>query len=426
MKAKVCIVTCAVRIVTGESWYKTITPEENHELCLDTPGGNAFNGNQLWLWECNGMDSQHWVFDNYQIRYGGDENFCIDAGDLSDGKQVFLWECNGMDQQSWSYDSDAKRAYVSNTAACFDLWEDQQWNGQAMHIWQCNGLGNQQWDLWDAPDPGPSPSPGPPGPAPGPGGGKAGISAHLKSGDGDTDAIAGSRMSWNYNWAMTGAYQDGLDYYPQIHDAGSMGSLGNMPSASVWLGFNEPNMNHGAGGADMSVEQVVGFWPQIEQAATDHGVAVLVGPNVANVKPDEWYDNFFNQCPNCRVDAIGFHSYSCDLQNMQSLVGKLQKYGKPLWLTEFACADNPKSIPGNDAGSKDWNMQCEYMKQVIPYLEGEASVAKYAWYSFNSDYTGNSQLVSGGQLTDLGNCYNGLASAFVGKSGSTGNTDIVV
>lgn len=107
-------------------------------------------------------------------------------------------------------------------------------------------------------------------------------------------------------------------------------------------------------------------------------------------------------------------------------MGKLQKYGKPLWLTEFACADNPTSIPGNDGGSKDWNWQCEYMKQVIPYLEGEASVVKYAWYSFNSDYTGNSELVSGGQLTDLGNCYNGLANAFAGKSGSMVKTDIVV
>jgi len=49
-----------------------------------------------------------------------------------------------------------------------DLWEDQQWNGQAFHVWQCNGLQNQQWDLWDAPDPDPGPGPSPPSPSPPP------------------------------------------------------------------------------------------------------------------------------------------------------------------------------------------------------------------------------------------------------------------
>ena len=91
------IVVCTVAAATADSWYKTSTPEENHNLCLDAPSGNAFNGNMLWLWECNGMNAQIWVFDNYQIRYGGDENFCIDAHDMADGEQLMLWECHGME-----------------------------------------------------------------------------------------------------------------------------------------------------------------------------------------------------------------------------------------------------------------------------------------------------------------------------------------
>lgn len=352
------------------------------------------------------MDSQHWVFDNYQIRYGGDENFCIDAADMSDGTQLMLWECNGLTQQTWAYDSDALRVYIAGTSTCLDFWHDQQWSGQALHVWGCNDGWNQQWDLWDAPAPSPSPPFW---------GGKAGIAAHL-NGDWDTDAVAGSRISWNYNWAMNGAWKDGLDYYPQIHDAGSMGSIGSLPDSAVLMAFNEPNMNTGAGGSAMDVGQVVGFWPQIEQAANDHGVSILIGPSVANINPDQWYNDFFSQCPNCRVDAIGFHSYSCDLQNMQNLVDKLRQFGRPLWLTEFACADNPNAIVGNSGGSKDWYWQCEYMKQVIPYLEGEDIISKYAWFSFDSNYVGQSKLVSGGQLTDLGQCYNSVASVHAGKA----------
>jgi len=244
--------------------------------------------------------------------------------------------------------------------------------------------------------------------------GKAGIADHL-NGDGDTDAVARSHISWNYNWAMNGAWNSDLDFYPQVHQASSMESLANLPNSEVLFGFNEPNMPHHAGGANMDVGQVVQFWPTIEQAANDHGVLTLVGPNVANVNPDEWYDEFFRQCPNCRVDAIGIHAYTCDLQSIQKLVDKFRKYARPLWLTEFACADNPRAIHGNDGGSKGWQWQCEYMKQVIPYLEGEDLIAKYAWFSFDTDYSGQSDLVSGGRLTDLGRCYDNLVSGSAGS-----------
>lgn len=148
------------------TWYKTITPNENHMLCIDAPGGNAFNGNMLWLWECNGMDSQIWVFDNFQIRYGLDESFCIDAREMQNGEQLMMWECNGLGQQTWGWDADELKVYIANTAVCLDSYSGDTDNGQNLHVWDCNGLANQQWGLWDSGAPsgaGPSP-PGPPGP----------------------------------------------------------------------------------------------------------------------------------------------------------------------------------------------------------------------------------------------------------------------
>ena len=29
-------------------------------FCIDLPGGDARNGNRLWLWECSGSDNQKW------------------------------------------------------------------------------------------------------------------------------------------------------------------------------------------------------------------------------------------------------------------------------------------------------------------------------------------------------------------------------
>lgn len=132
-------------------YYQTITPTSNTNLCLDVPGGDPSNGNQLWLWECNGAESQRWRFDNWQIRYAPDESKCIDAGDMSEGKQAYLWDCNGQPQQAWGYNSDESTAYLADTSTCLDYYADWESNGQPLHVWDCTGDSNQQWSLWDAP-----------------------------------------------------------------------------------------------------------------------------------------------------------------------------------------------------------------------------------------------------------------------------------
>merc|ERR1712070_1067700 len=150
----------------GPSWYKTITPASNTGLCLDLPGDDARNGNNLWLWECNGGESQRWVFDNYQIRFGADESKCIDAGDMSNGVQLLLWDCNGYPQQTWGFDSDAASVYLADTSTCLDFYAEWQSNGQPLHVWDCSGDWNQEWSIWDI-DPYPSPTPAPsPSPSP--------------------------------------------------------------------------------------------------------------------------------------------------------------------------------------------------------------------------------------------------------------------
>jgi len=135
---------------------ETISPSQNHNLCFDVPGGNAYNGAKLWLWECiDGMDSQKWLQHtsktsgvlHWQIQYGMDERFCIDAPDLSDGTQLQLWECSGADSQNWNMNYDTWSMSLKGSSTCWDFWEDQQWNGQALHVWQCNGLDNQQFDF---------------------------------------------------------------------------------------------------------------------------------------------------------------------------------------------------------------------------------------------------------------------------------------
>ena len=50
----------------------------------DLPGGDIRNGNQLWLWECNGSDDQKWQLDGQLIRLVADPTYCMDlpGGDV--------------------------------------------------------------------------------------------------------------------------------------------------------------------------------------------------------------------------------------------------------------------------------------------------------------------------------------------------------
>ena len=50
-------------------------------LCMDLKQAIAENGNPVWLYTCNGSDSQNWILDSYgRLRSQVDENYCIEGG----------------------------------------------------------------------------------------------------------------------------------------------------------------------------------------------------------------------------------------------------------------------------------------------------------------------------------------------------------
>jgi len=156
--------------VVADSYYKTITPLKNALLCLELAGSKQANGEMLSLLECNGKDDQIWVFDNFQIRYGADEKFCVDAADMTIDNQLTLWECNGLQQQAWDYDADASTIFIANSSFCLDFGlapDNVTVTSEKFHGSDCNGLDSQKWSIWDSPDPAGAPAPAPaPSPAP--------------------------------------------------------------------------------------------------------------------------------------------------------------------------------------------------------------------------------------------------------------------
>merc|ERR1712028_177458 len=122
-------------------------------------GSKPVDGTKLFLLECDGTDDQKWVFENSQIRYGADENFCVDALDVTvgepegqPGSQLVLWDCNDVPQQAWGYDADMSTIYIADSNFCLDFWEGPQnatVTSQRFHGCECNRQDNQKWSIWD-------------------------------------------------------------------------------------------------------------------------------------------------------------------------------------------------------------------------------------------------------------------------------------
>eukprot|EP01047_Picozoa_sp_COSAG01_P081654 COSAG01_NODE_16367_length_1242_cov_1.634296_1_plen_380_part_10 len=228
--------------------------------------------------------------------------------------------------------------------------------------------------------------------------------------------------SWGYNWGVTSNLSDpaspwlanGLEFIPMVWDDrhllsnGSWASAGTtqFSNASALLGFNEPNFPDQA---NMSPQQASQAWPSVEKLAAANSVPIVVSPamNFNKVDPIGWLDEFFALCSHCRIDAIALHSYTCYWSFLAGHLDKYRKYNRPLWLTEFACADSSER--------KNQTGQMAYMKEVIPHLEADPQIYRYAWFShdFALGPPGQNEasLVRDGSLTALGQLYGSLAGA---------------
>jgi len=221
-------------------------------------------------------------------------------------------------------------------------------------------------------------------------------------------------VSWWYNWAISGSGgAAGIEFVPMVWGSGTANSA--LPAGAHYvLGFNEPNFK---AQSDLSPQQAAAAWPQIQAHAKTAGIP-LVSPAVnfcgsasdssqctvsTITDPYTYLKDFFAACTGCEVDYVAVHWYNCDLPSLKAYIegntstgGGLQgfvQFGKPIWLTEFSCG-----------GGSSVAQQTAYMKAAVPYLEGNANIARYSWFSASP--IPNAQLMkSDGSLTDLGKTY---------------------
>ncbi|WP_437962435.1 glycosyl hydrolase (plasmid) [Sorangium sp. So ce119] len=99
-------------------------------------------------------------------------------------------------------------------------------------------------------------------------------------------------------------------------------------------------------------------------------------------------------CEGCRVDFIAAHWYACDRPALERNLGELERYRRPISLTEFSRGDGADRSPEAQAAT---------MREAVPLLESDPDVFRYAWFSGRTEAIPNVDLLgASGELTALG------------------------
>jgi hypothetical protein len=223
------------------------------------------------------------------------------------------------------------------------------------------------------------------------------------------DADAARGLSFWYNWSNSAdGSVEGVTFEPMVRAATDIDPAkvhaAKQAGAQNVLGFNEPNFFEQA---NLSAADAASRWPELE-AIADAEQLGLVGPAVNfcgddenqtgpchDTNPVHYLQSFFSACAGCRVDFVAVHWYNCDVDSLTWYLDQFKQFGRPIWLTEFACAYGGDRSPAG---------QEHYMRAAIPVLEAEPSIFRYAWFSASP--IPEAQLFDEqGTLTPLGRVY---------------------
>lgn len=396
-------------------------------LCL--AANDTSNGAKLTLAPCTATQALTWAQPGQSHLKLGDK--CLDVADgrAADGASVQLWDCfDNNSNQQWSVVG--KQLMWVGHNLCLDLKDGVTGPQAALQIWTCGTANvNQQWTLQEggsASDTSPSAAPTAGSLASGTRAScKRGIAAdagqalHLTAAD---LGLLSSNVTWWYNWYLQPGDSSvvaanstlAMDYVQMVSVKTTNFSdleANVSPNARYLLTFNEPNFNSQS---NVTPQEAAALWPKIEAFANKHNLLIVSpamnycssGCNVGD--PFDWLDQFFAACSGCRVDHIAVHAYTCDVSNLQSMSIDpfVKKYNKPIWLTEFDCADN--GVIRNDVPS-----QKAYMAASLAMLEAHPNVFRYAWFMGKADggWSNIALLNDNGGLTELGKYYLSLPQA---------------
>ena len=207
---------------------------------------------------------------------------------------------------------------------------------------------------------------------------------------------ADSKVSWAYNWgSTTPSIPSSFEYVPMLWGTQAVHSDNWNEAATAaiakgskhLLAFNEPdlpaqsNLDPGAAAAGYKT-----FMQPFAGKAKLGSPAVTNGPAPMGIA---YYQSFMAACDGCTVDFIPLHWYDAasnvvgfkkHVSDMNDVAG-----GRKLWITEFGATGSTEE-------------QEEFLRQVIPWLDGQDYVERYAYFYADGVLTQNNAVSALGNV----------------------------
>ncbi len=220
-------------------------------------------------------------------------------------------------------------------------------------------------------------------------------------------------LTWFYNWGERyPAARPEPEFVPMVWGSGGVRRNAveriqaeiEYSRATHLLGFNEPDHS---GQANMSVSRAIDLWPHLQKAG------LRLGSPAPVQALGDWLKEFMDRAAakDLRVDFVAMHSYTPPnpdslLETVQSLH---ERYGKPVWITEFAVADwqAKASAPSRFSESEILS----FMEETVAGLREMPFVERFAWKTRAHDdpIMGKSALFrKDGSLSPTGELYKSL------------------
>lgn len=215
---------------------------------------------------------------------------------------------------------------------------------------------------------------------------------------------------WYYTWTSqpAGGMRPSATFVPIVWGRQNATSkeISAIPRSSpALLGFNEPDNGDQS---NMSVDEAINLWPKLEGTGLRLGSPAPSSSSPNPVGPvldaGGWLPRFMTAAAQRRrrVDFIAMHYYTTnpDVTVMRSDLERVyQRYGKPIWVTEWALVDWNNQSRFTRSQTRDFLAAGTAMMDQLSFVE------RHAWFGMYDGGDGwniNTGLVSAGQLTPAG------------------------
>lgn len=164
------------------------------------------------------------------------------------------------------------------------------------------------------------------------------------------------------------------------------------------LGYEEPDCTSGSGSADMTVQDGVSKWESLIAPLRKKGSKVG-SPSMCKQADETWLSEFRDQI-STPWDFTAIHINKNSLDGVKKDIDHYMKYGKPIWVTEFACVDDYQGFtPCTD--QQEIN---NFINDIVVYMQGNSYIQAYA-YSNGLGLGDVWPLMDGDSLSESGRTY---------------------